>query len=219
MSPVPAVGRRTVAAGAAAAVVLGLATTGVLAATGAFRTSPAPHPGRYGGPAAAARCAVPALPGRTVDVVLTDMGPGMMQGPGPGPGPGVTPAPDGSAPWGPGPHGGRMRVLAAPQEVPAGTVSFRVVNAGMRLHELVVLPLPAGGDAGRLPVGAGDRVDEAGSPGEASRSCGAGAGGGIVPGAAAWTTLTLRPGRYALVCNLPGHYRAGMHTELDVTAR
>jgi uncharacterized cupredoxin-like copper-binding protein len=34
--------------------------------------------------------------------------------------------------------------------------------------------------------------------------------------AASWVTLTLRLGRYELVCNLPGHYAIGMHAELDV---
>ena len=29
-------------------------------------------------------------------------------------------------------------------------------------------------------------------------------------------TLTLAPGRYELICNLPGHYAAGMFTELTV---
>ncbi len=29
--------------------------------------------------------------------------------------------------------------------------------------------------------------------------------------------MTLQPGRYELVCNFPGHYTAGMYTELDVT--
>jgi uncharacterized cupredoxin-like copper-binding protein len=30
-------------------------------------------------------------------------------------------------------------------------------------------------------------------------------------------TVTLAPGHYELVCNLPGHYTAGMYTQLDVT--
>ena len=30
-------------------------------------------------------------------------------------------------------------------------------------------------------------------------------------------TLTLKPGHYALICNLPGHYRAGQFA--DFTAR
>jgi uncharacterized cupredoxin-like copper-binding protein len=60
-------------------------------------------------------------------------------------------------------------------------------------------------------------VSEAGSLGEASRTCGAGAGEGIASGAAGWTTVTLRPGRYELLGNVPGHYAAGMYAELDVT--
>ena len=40
---------------------------------------------------------------------------------------------------------------------------------------------------------------------------------GIAPGAAGWVTLHLDPGRYELICNLPGHYAAGMYAELDVT--
>lgn len=56
-----------------------------------------------------------------------------------------------------------------------------------------------------------------GSLGEASNSCGSGAGSGIRAGTSSWLTMTLKPGRYELVCNLPGHYTAGMHTELDVS--
>ncbi len=59
-------------------------------------------------------------------------------------------------------------------------------------------------------------MSEAGSLGEASRSCGEGAGDGIAPGAASWVTLHLAAGRYELICNLPGHYAMGMFTELDV---
>ena len=29
-------------------------------------------------------------------------------------------------------------------------------------------------------------------------------------------TVTLTPGRYELLCNIAGHYGAGMYTELDV---
>lgn len=43
----------------------------------------------------------------------------------------------------------------------------------------------------------------------------AGHGDGIAPGAVSWLTMTLRPGRYELVCNLPGHYAIGMHTGLQ----
>ena len=42
---------------------------------------------------------------------------------------------------------------------------------------------------------------------------GPGMGGGVRGG---MTTITLAPGRYELVCNLPGHYAAGMYTQLTV---
>ncbi|EST36610.1 sulfocyanin-like copper-binding protein [Streptomyces roseochromogenus] len=191
--------RRTlwlVVAVAAAAVVLGIATTALLATTGTYGSAPP------GWTAPAARCAVPALPGRTVDVTADDMGPGMM-----------SPAP-GRYPWYPT---GMMRLTAQPATVPAGTISLRVRNVGALTHEVLVLPLPTGQFAGERLVGPDGRISETGSVGEASRSCQAGSGHGITPGAMGWTTLTLQPGRYELLCNVPGHYAAGMYAELDVT--
>ena len=138
-------------------------------------------------------CNVPALSGTAVNVTLWDMmGGGMM--------------------------GGRMMaVSASPSTVPAGEVSFRVVNQGGMVHELVVLPLAAGHAIGARPVGYDGKVNETGSLGEASRTCGQGAGNGIAPGATSWVTLQLQPGRYELICNLPGHYAMGMYTEQDVS--
>ncbi len=111
---------------------------------------------------------------------------------------------------------GRMMLQPLVTSVPAGQVTFVALNHGVRAHELVVLPLPAGERAGQRPVGSDGTVDESGSLGEASRDCGDGEGDGIRPGDAGWVTLNLSPGRYELVCNLPGHYRAGMYAELDV---
>ena len=77
---------------------------------------------------------------------------------------------------------------------------------------------PARSDtATRQNASADNAVGEAGSLGEATNSCGSGPGDGISPGAAGWVTLTLALGRYELICNLPGHYGAGMYIELDVT--
>jgi hypothetical protein len=155
-------------------------------------------PGAWPPPAALAE-APPAplqlFPGQTLDVVLSDMG-GMMSG-------------------GMMSRARMMNVAASPSSIPAGDVSFRVWNAGMMVHELVVLPLPPDG-VGTRAVGSDGRLSEAGSLGEAARTCGEGAGDGIVSGAASWVTLHLDPGRYELICNLPGHYAAGMFTELDV---
>jgi uncharacterized cupredoxin-like copper-binding protein len=143
-------------------------------------------------------CNVPALSGTVVNVTLWDMmGGGMMNG---------------------GMMSGRMMaVSASPSSVPAGEVSFRVVNQGGMLHELVVLQLAAGQAIGARPIGYDGKVSEAGSLGEASRSCGQGAGNGIAPGATSWVTLKLQPGRYELICNLQGHYAMGMYRELDVS--
>ncbi|MCF3143465.1 hypothetical protein [Streptomyces platensis] len=190
------------AVGAVAALVLGIATTLLLAAGGGFRG---------GGPAtwrgAGVQCSVPALKGHAVEVTVGDMGPGMVS------------RPNGRVPnGGSGGHGmGVMSLRATPSSVPAGVVSLQVANEGALLHEVVVLPLPTGQAAGERPAGGDGRVEEGGTLGEASRSCGEGAGEGIAPGAMAWTTVSLPPGRYELVCNFPGHYLAGMHAELDVT--
>ena len=111
---------------------------------------------------------------------------------------------------------GRMMLHAAPSRVLAGLVSLVAVNSGSRTHELLVLPLSAGATVGARTVRTDGTVPELGSLGEASRTCGAGSGDGISAGSAGWVTLILAPGRYELLCNLPGHYAAGMYRELDV---
>ena len=138
-------------------------------------------------------CTAPSLPGTTVTVQLTDMGNmGMAQAP------------------------MRASLVAAPTSVTAGRVSFVAPNTGSLVHELVVLPLPVDGP-GTRPTGADGKIDESQSIGEASRSCGAGTGDGIAPGSTGWTTITLTPGRYELVCDQPWHYAAGMFDVLTVT--
>lgn len=147
-----------------------------------------------------ATCTAPAgLPGRTVKVTLLDSGMTRMMG-------------------GTAPLGMRMILQAAPATVVAGQVSLVATNRGWRTHELVVLPLPAGRPGGRRVPGSDGKVDEKGSVAEASSSCAAGAGEGIRAGTVGWTTVTLAPGRYELVCNLPNHYADGMRRDLQVTA-
>lgn len=208
---------------AVAALVLGLGTTALLATfagpVGPRRAAPLGTPSPWS-------CAAPELTGTVVDVTLTDMG-GMMMGPGMmgpgmmGPGwnrryaPG-TPA-DGSWPGGyPWPGMGMMRVVLNPSTVPAGTVSFRVRNTGMMIHEMTVLPLGAGRAPGQLAIDVNGQVDESGALAHAERTCGEGEGDGILPGSVGWTTVTLASGRYEVLCNIAGHYAAGMYTQLDV---
>ncbi|WP_315899859.1 sulfocyanin-like copper-binding protein [Arthrobacter alpinus] len=113
--------------------------------------------------------------------------------------------------------GGAMRLQADQATVPHGTVSFLATNRGSITHEMVVLPLPEPQIVGTRPIGGDGKIDETGSLGEASTTCGEGAGQGILPGASGWVSITLAPGRYELLCNLPGHYGAGMYTQLTVT--
>jgi uncharacterized cupredoxin-like copper-binding protein len=90
-----------------------------------------------------------------------------------------------------------------PTEAPAGRVTFNVRNNGAVPHEFVVLKTDK--PAGSLLKGA--EADEAGNVGEI---------GDVQPGAAKKLVLKLKAGHYALICNLPGHYRAGQHADFTV---
>jgi len=144
-------------------------------------------------------CSAPAgLPGTTVSVMVGDMGMTQMMA-------------------GTAPMGARMMLRSSLISAPAEQVSFVVSNMGWRTHELVILPLADGAQAGtRVPRPDG-KVDETGSLGEASNPCGAGAGDGITSGSVGWVTVTLPAGHYELLCNEPNHYADGMWQEFDVT--
>jgi uncharacterized cupredoxin-like copper-binding protein len=184
---------------AAVAVLLG----SVLAASawaGVFGPSTAARLGfGAGGPGQSSGSSrgTPALPGTVVNVSLANMGGPMM----------------GRRTM----MGGAMRLSADRVSVPAGTVSFVAANYGSIDHELVVLPLADNQQVGTRQIGSDNTIDETGSLGEASSTGGEGAGQGIRSGSSGWVTLTLAPGHYELACNLPGHYGAGMYTELTVS--
>ena len=105
---------------------------------------------------------------------------------------------------------------ASPNIVSTGTITFVATNVGAMNHEFLVLPAPADG-VGTRASGVDGRIDESGSLGEASTSCGAGAGQGISPGATSWVTVTLAPGHYELLCDEPWHYANGMFAGFTVT--
>lgn len=86
----------------------------------------------------------------------------------------------------------------------AGKVTIVAPNDGKVVHELVVLRTDA--DPARLPM-KGGAVDESTSVGEIAD---------VEPGATKKVTLRLAPGKYAMVCALPGHYKAGMYGSLTV---
>ncbi len=188
-----------IAVGAGVVVLLAaISTIAIAGARGGFDR----HRDSFGADASPSRgCTVPNLPGTVVHVTLTNAGGPMFGGPMMG---------GGNA------RGGMMRLTVDTATVPHGSISFVATNAGSINHELLVLPLPDKQIVGTRSLLGDGRVDERASLGEASNSCGPGAGDGIAPGDSSWLTLSLAPGRYELICNLPGHYAAGMYTQLTV---
>ncbi|HEY5362639.1 MAG TPA: hypothetical protein VIJ49_00385 [Aestuariivirga sp.] len=94
--------------------------------------------------------------------------------------------------------------------VKAGKVTFAVTNSSKEtVHELIVSPINNADET--LPyLNNENRVDEdhGSHLGEVSELNG---------GATGALTVTLKPGMYALYCNIPNHYMDGMWTLLIVT--
>jgi uncharacterized cupredoxin-like copper-binding protein len=99
--------------------------------------------------------------------------------------------------------------IQAPSTVAPGTVTIRVHNSGPDMHELFVVRT----EATALPLRTdGLTVDEDRIKPETTGSI-----DGIPPGSTKDTRIHLTPGRYLLFCNMAGHFRGGMHTQLVVT--
>jgi uncharacterized cupredoxin-like copper-binding protein len=94
-------------------------------------------------------------------------------------------------------------VAPAPSQVAAGKTTFTVHNGGQVKHEFVVVRTDKA--AGSLLKGA--EADETGNVGEVPD---------LPPGSTKTLSLNLKAGHYALICNLPGHYKAGQHADLTV---
>ena len=86
----------------------------------------------------------------------------------------------------------------------AGKVRITAPNDGAVVHELVLLKTDE--DPAALPK-KGDAVDESSSVGEIAD---------VEPGSTKKATFKLAPGKYAIVCALPGHYEGGMYGSLTV---
>jgi len=96
-------------------------------------------------------------------------------------------------------------ITMEPVALTAGDVTLSATNEGPSVHEFEVLRGEGGDD---LPVSSGvadtaglDLVDELED---------------VAPGTSGTLSLTLEPGTYALICNLPGHYEQGMHVSFTV---
>jgi uncharacterized cupredoxin-like copper-binding protein len=124
-------------------------------------------------------------------------GPGMMLFGGRGSGPGMMGA-------------GMMSVRVDRSSVTAGSITFEVVNWSQSLiHEMVVVavdspdaPLPYDFDS---QVVVESQIKVIGESEE------------LEPSQSQTLELTLAAGDYLLICNIPGHYGAGMQTAFTVT--
>jgi uncharacterized cupredoxin-like copper-binding protein len=93
-----------------------------------------------------------------------------------------------------------FKVVPKPTSVKAGKVTFSAKNSGKLEHELVVLKTNLAPD--KLQV-KGNKAVETGLVGKVV---------GIAPGKTKQLTLTLKKGKFVLLCNVPAHYQAGQRT-------
>ena len=105
---------------------------------------------------------------------------------------------------------GAMIMVTSAESVKAGKVTFEVTNKSHDIqHEFLIAPLK--GSLQDVPY------DEAQSAVEESALKGVKELGDLDPDKSGKMTLRLKAGKYLLFCNLPGHYKAGMHHVLTVT--
>ena len=96
-----------------------------------------------------------------------------------------------------------MKIALSASQLPAGISSIDVLNLGAAPHELVILKTDKPADS----LGSEAVVPE---PGKIASSKELPAGGKEL------MKVKLTAGHYALICNLPGHYVAGMYADLQV---
>jgi uncharacterized cupredoxin-like copper-binding protein len=96
-----------------------------------------------------------------------------------------------------------FKVLPSVKTVKAGKVTFVVATIGKINHEMVVKTNVA---PGKLKENAEHEVSEKGAVGEVV----------VDHGKKGKVTLTLKPGKYQLLCNLPSHYTAGQYAGFTV---
>jgi uncharacterized cupredoxin-like copper-binding protein len=97
-----------------------------------------------------------------------------------------------------------FKFTPANPELARGKLEITATNKGKTSHELILLKTDA--DPSKLPkTGKGVSVKK--SVGEIPA---------VAPGDSGVRTFALKPGNYVMVCNLPGHYDAGMYGSLIV---
>jgi uncharacterized cupredoxin-like copper-binding protein len=97
--------------------------------------------------------------------------------------------------------------IPADAKAKAGSVTIDAENVGKMPHELVLAKSDL--DPAKLPTSSNGEVDEEALDvvGEAPD---------VAPGDTGSFSADLEPGSYVMLCNLPGHYAAGMYGSLTV---
>ncbi len=129
-------------------------------------------------------------------------------------------APGAGSPTAPSPAGEKVVTVelaeytlqASPGSVQQGSVRFVAYNRGSLDHELVIVRTDLPFD--QLPVSREDTVEE----GDQVQVVAEIEPDELRPGNSAATTVRLAEGRYALICNIAGHYRLGMRQSFTVTS-
>jgi uncharacterized cupredoxin-like copper-binding protein len=99
-------------------------------------------------------------------------------------------------------------IQPATTTIPAGEVTFAIENTGATKHEMVVI---------RTDVAIDDMaVEDHETDEEAPGMTPIGEVEDVEPGESTNLVLTLEPGRYVFLCNLPRHFERGMATEVEV---
>ena len=96
-----------------------------------------------------------------------------------------------------------------PSTASGGQVAFEINNEGPSTHEFVVFKTDLAPDA--LPVNEDGDVDEEGKGVQHIDEV-----EDIAAGSTQSLDVSLDPGTYVVVCNLPGHYKLGMHAPFTV---
>jgi hypothetical protein len=97
--------------------------------------------------------------------------------------------------------------VLTPTQLPTGSYNYHITNVGTMEHEMLVMKtdLPAN----KLPMKGGD-IDEEALPPISD-------GENIAPGGSQNRKIDLtKPGTYLFVCNIAGHFKAGMYTYVTV---
>lgn len=97
---------------------------------------------------------------------------------------------------------GEMFIRLSSQRARVGRVALKADNRGTATHELLVIKTEKAAD----DLGATSERREAGMISQIPS---------IKPGQRKTLSTEMSPGHYALICNLPGHYEAGMHADLE----